>query len=57
MARSVAEAVGRSGRGYSRAQVQAVLVARVLGRANEDEAAAFMARLEQLGVEVRNDGA
>jgi hypothetical protein len=54
-ARSVAEAVGRSGKGYDKAQVQAVLVARVLGRANEAEAAAFMARLEQLGVEVRSE--
>jgi hypothetical protein len=32
--------------------VQAVLIARVLGRANETEAAAFMARLEELGVRV-----
>ena len=56
-ARSVAEAVGRSGKGYDRAAVQAVLIARVLGRANETEAAAFMARLEELGVEVRGDGA
>jgi hypothetical protein len=56
-ARAVSETVGRSGRGYDRAAVQAVLIARVLGRANETEAAAFMARLEELGVEVRGDGA
>jgi hypothetical protein len=52
-ARSVAEAVGRRGKGWTREDVQRELVRRVLGRANETEAAAFMARLEQLGVEVR----
>jgi hypothetical protein len=51
-ARQTSEAVARSGKGYDRAAVQAVLIARVLGRANETEAAAFMARLEELGVEV-----
>jgi hypothetical protein len=53
MARSVAHSVGRSGKGWTREDVQRELVRRVLGRANETEAAAFMARLEQLGVEVR----
>lgn len=51
-ARGVAETVGRSGKGWPRARVQAQLIARITGRANDEECAAFFARLEQLGVEV-----
>jgi hypothetical protein len=54
-ARAVSETVGRSGKGWTREDVQRELIRRVLWRANETEAAAFMARLEQLGVEVVND--
>lgn len=51
-ARAISQTVARSGAGYTLQDVQRALIKRVLGRANEGEAAAFMARLEQLGVEV-----